>query len=415
MRGFMIGSLVVLTLFFGRFIGMIAFLTLPIDQAILLSIGIGLVSFYIQHIPRQKPGFVYANPPTRTQSKIIESLKPYLNYNPPWWFLNTHFTTILPILLYKLPAKKVIKQTFLGDDGAPIHLDWYIPYSVSEIRGVILAIPGLNGSSRGGYIVDLMQRMEKQGIAVAVLNGRGAGRTSVHSIETSFHLGRPSDLLRCLENIENMLGMGSEDRSDRVPIYVMGYSAGGLRAVSFASVYGEDLVGRVDAVFSFGGVVKNDETSSSKLSTLGYQPVIVHAYASTMYSKFIPHLRNEDDGISKIFKNGKFTTFIEYDMHVTTRIFNTTLQEYYNSSLPKNLDKWKNIAIPTLIVNACDDPVLHVDDAVVPEIALNNSFVTFMATEKGGHIGWPTGLSQVEHGYKWMSDVVICYLNAIQE
>jgi len=407
MRGFIVGSLLVLTLFFGRVIGMIAFLIFPFTQALLFTMVIGMISYYLQHTTKQKPGILYANPATQMQVRISESLKPYMNYTPPWWFLNNHFTTILPILLYKLPPKDIIKQSFFGDDGAPLNLDWHIPSTV--IRGVILAVPGLNGSSKGGYIVDLMERVAPHGIAVATLNGRGAGRTSVHSIETSFHLGRPSDLMKCIEEIERMTA------DSRVPIYVMGYSAGGVRAVNFGGVYGDKLAGRVQGIFSFGGVVKNDETSKSRLSRIAYQPVIVHAFASTMYSKFIPHLKGEEHHVvHRVFQSGNITSFVEYDLHVTATIFNMTLQEYHDSSLPMNLDKWRNIAVPTLIVNACDDPVLHVDDAVVPEIALNNSFVTFMATEKGGHIGWPTGLSQAEHGYKWMSDVVLSYIHAIQ-
>ena len=404
--GFMMGSVLLLILFVGRVISIVAFFILPFMYALVISVAWLMITLYLEEKPLGKGGIIYASPPSLLQGRIINSLVPFLKYKPPWWCLDNHFTTILPVIIFRPIPRISVRQRFSGEDEAPLWLDWRIPSK--QIKGIILAAPGLNGSSKGGYIVDLMERMADVGIAVAVLNGRGAGRTEVVSIESSFHMGRPSDLLHAMDAIERV--------ASDIPVYIVGYSAGGIRALNFASVYGESIQSRVKGIMSFGGVVKNDRTTSSKLSRLAYQPVIVHAFASTMYSKFVPHIKGdaEEHQVHRMFHQTYYTSFVEYDRNVTSRIHNLTLEQYHDHIFANHRDKWRNIAVPTLIVNACDDPVLHVDDAVVPEIALNNSFVTYLVTEKGGHIGWPMGSSQSEHGYKWISDVVLAYINAVE-
>lgn len=405
--GFVFGSLCLLTLFLGRVISILAYFFLPFVTALTISLFWVFINVYINEKPVQSPGIIAAFPATRLQSKVIEALKPFLDYEPPWWCLDNHYTTILPVVMFRPVPRISIRQRFTADDGAPLWLDWKIPSK--PIKGMILTIPGLNGSSKGGYIVDLMERLSGEGFAVAVLNGRGAGRTAVFSIETSFHLGRPSDLMQAVSEIHNLI------RDENIPIYIVGYSAGGVRAVNFAGVYGDTLAGKIKGIVSFGGIVKNDRTYSSRMSTVVYQPVIIHAFASTMYSKFVPHLKGhtEEHIVHKIFHERYYTSFAEYDRNVTARIHNLTLDQYNDQILAKHQDKWKTISVPTLIVHACDDPVLHVDDAVVPEIACGNSHVMYLVTAKGGHIGWPIGSSEADHGYKWMSDVVLSYFSAL--
>lgn len=406
MTGFILGSIFLLALFLGRVISVLAYFFLPFISALFVSLAWIIISKALNEIPVQGAGIVSANPPSLGQLRIIEAISPFLKYHPPWWCLDHHYTTMLPVLLFRPLSRISSRQRFTGDDDAPLWLDWRIP--PKRINGVILAIPGLNGSSKGGYVVDLMDRAEEAGIAVAVLKGRGAGRTGVVSIESSFHLGRHSDLMYALDAIESIL------LETKVPVYIVGYSAGGIRAVNFAGVYGDALTDRVKGIVCLGGLLKNDKTRSSRISRLAYQPVIVHAFASTMYSKFVPHLKGETEEhfVHRIFHETYYTSFVQFDQSITSRLHNLTLDRYHDISFAKHEDKWKNIAVPTLIVHARDDPVVHVDDAVVPEIAHGNSFVTFLVTEKGGHIGWPIGLSQSEHGYKWMSDVVLTYIRA---
>jgi predicted alpha/beta-fold hydrolase len=254
-----------------------------------------------------------------------------------------------------------------------------------------------------------MERMGKAGCAIAVMNGRGAGRSPIEAVEHAFHLGRSSDLLVSLDAVETML------KPKSVPIYIIGYSAGGIRALKFASVYGDTLKGRVSAILSFGASVRNTHTALMRSSTHVYQPVMTHAYAVTMLHKLLEGANGNGQEIESLFTARAFDTFRDFDTRVTSVLHNMTLEEYEKSVFAYHDDDWKKIAVPTLIVNAIDDPVLHIDDAIVPEMATMNSNICQLVTSKGGHIGWPTGFSARDHGYRWMSDVCFAFIRAISD
>jgi predicted alpha/beta-fold hydrolase len=405
MAEFLRGTLMLLTLLFSRVIGVIGFIFLPLPWALVLMCFLASYEFFFRHPFPEGAGVIVARPVTRLQNAIETAISPFVAYEPPWWAMGPHSTTLLPVIPNKPPPKKVISQELDAPDGASLVLDWYIPDQAGDVRGVLLMTPGMNGSSNGGYIVDMMDRAGKLGFVTAVLAGRGTGLTTIDSVESAFHMGRSEDLFRALEAVE-------EFTIKRAPIYILGYSAGGVRAVNFASVYGDALIGRVAAVISFSGVVRNELTFKTlRVSKIVYQPIMVHAYACTLYSKMMPLLEGpRGDEVRRFFTQKSFSSFSEYDKAVTTKLHDFTYEEYQSLSMPVPSGLWTKISVPTLIVNACDDPVLHVHDSIVPELATTNSFITMMATEKGGHIGWPTK----DGGFKWIADVTFAYITQIE-
>ena len=400
------GLVPMILLLLQRVIGLVAFVIFPLNQAILVILLILIFNYFISGVPKGQSGVFVAIPPTKLQIRICTLLNQFSKYEPPAWVIDNHWSTMLPLVLFNHSPKQLYRQTFLANDGAKLGLDWYIPESVS---GVIVVVPGLNGSSQGGYVVDLMNRMGKLGFAIAVMNGRGAGRSPIEAVEHAFHLGRSSDLLASLEAVEELL------RPNPVPIHILGYSAGGIRAMKFASVYGETLKGRVTGIMSFGASVRNTHTLGMRSSTHVYQPVITHAYAVTMLHKLLHGVSDNVEHIESLFTARAFDTFRDFDTRVTSVLHKMTLEEYEKSVFAYHDDSWKNIAVPTLIVNAIDDPVLHIDDAFVPEMATMNSNICQLVTSKGGHIGWPTGFSARDHGYRWMSDVCWAFIQAISD
>ena len=403
--GLLKGLVPMLLLLSQRLIGVLSFVFLPANQAILVVIILILFNLMISDSTKCDHGVFMARPHTKFQSKLAEALEPFAAYEPPLWCFDNHWSTILPLVLFNHPPKRLLRQRFAAHDGETLGLDWFVPDQ--SPRGVIIVLPGLNGSSQGGYVVDLMNNMGREGFVIAVANGRGVGRTAVNSAESIFHLGRSSDILQCVEAVEEVI------KSLDIPIYILGYSAGGIRGAKFAAVYGEKLVGRVSGIVSFGGVVKNNETPSMRMSTSVYQPVITHAYAATMFHKLQSTSSFSGAELDDLFTRKSFTTFRDFDSRVTAVLHQMTVDEYERMSFAYHDDRWKDISVPTLVVNAIDDPVLHISDAVVPEMASLNTHVTFLATKKGGHIGWPTGLA-IRDGYRWMSDVALSFIKTLE-
>ena len=400
------GLVPMVILVFQRLMIVTCFVILPFEQAVSVLLLLVLFNYTVAEVPQGESGLFQARPMTESQYKLASALSHFTRYEPPVWCLDNHWSTILPLLLYNHAPKQVYRQNLTARDGATLGLDWYI--TPVPIEGVILAIPGLNGSSQGTYCTDLMERMGPKGYAIAVLNGRGAGRSKIHAVKYAFHLGRSSDLLVSLEAIEALI------RPNRLPIFLLGYSAGGVRAMKFASVYGQELKGRVAGILSFGASLRNHCTLALKTSTHVYQPVIAHTYAATMLHKISESQPQSEEliKITDLFTARSFESFRDFDRRVTSVIHNMTLEEYEREVFAYHDERWLDISVPCLVVNAIDDPVLHVQDAVIPEMASLNSNICFLVTKKGGHIGWPTGLSMREHGYRWISDVAYAFIKS---
>jgi predicted alpha/beta-fold hydrolase len=385
-----------------RVLGVVSFMFLSFDTALIFCFILSIGNYLMSETSNGTVGILQGLPLTRFQYRVKNSLGHFSSYTTPWWCYNSHVSTCLPLILNNYPPKTLLRQSLIASDGASIGLDWHVPDT--DLSGVVMVVPGLNGTSHGGYVQDLMSRMGKAGYACAVMHGRGAGKTLVESVETAFHLGRSSDLLVCLEGIESVIP------NKELPIFILGYSAGAIRAVKFAAVYGDTIESRVKAVLSFGGSLRNSSTMGSRTSSCVYQPVITHAYASTMYSKLAGFGKQGLD-LESMFTSRSFDTFRDFDIHVTSVIHNMPVEEYEREVFPYHDERWKDISVPTLIVNSVDDPVLHYADAVIPEMAVGNSNITFLVTEKGGHIGWPTGWCKNTHGYRWISDVALTFIS----
>jgi predicted alpha/beta-fold hydrolase len=409
MRGFVMGMIPMFVLLCQRILVVLGLIFLPLSQVLLMVCCLLIVRRFIFATPGGDSAVIFARPVTRKQDQISAFLRLYSNYKHPIWCLDSHWSTIFPLLLFLHPPKKLLRQKFVAHDGATLGLDWFVP-DETDIKGICILLPGLNGTSQGGYTVDFMDRMGKAGFVSAVVNGRGAGRSDLDAIEYAFHLGRSADLMDVLEAVEKI----RKSYSGELPIYIVGFSAGGIRATKFAAVYGENLSGRVAGIVSFGGAVRNHHTINLKTSTHVYQPVIAFTFAGVLYSK-LSSLKPAPSwlDIDTLFTSRHFETFRDFDRRVTAVIHNTTLEEYEQSVFAYHDERWRDISVPTMIVSAVDDPVLHIDDAVIPEMAMGNSNIFFLKTKQGGHLGWPTGLSAEAHGYRWMSDVTHSFITAL--
>jgi len=83
-------------------------------------------------------------------------------------------------------------------------------------------------------------------------------------------------------------------------------------------------------------------------------------------------------------------------------------QEYYGAA--RLADKLTSIKVPTLALNALDDP-FQPGDSIPFESAASSSHVAILATQHGGHIGFMEGALPTRYHY---SDRVFSqYLKAV--
>lgn len=105
------------------------------------------------------------------------------------------------------------------------------------------------------------------------------------------------------------------------------------------------------------------------------------------------------------------STLRDFDIHFTSKLFGyKTVDDYYHDA--SSLPYVKHVTIPTLFVNAKDDP--FIDPIVYQDPSFeSNENVILALTESGGHIGFMTGWFPFHTGATWIDHVVSEYISAV--
>ena len=85
-------------------------------------------------------------------------------------------------------------------------------------------------------------------------------------------------------------------------------------------------------------------------------------------------------------------------------------------SFDGNQGRLANVSIPLLLVQSLDDPVgtwrsFH-DPVKVTALGNGNTVILF--TRKGGHVGWPMGISPWLYRWSYMNNVASSFVHAIR-
>ncbi len=243
-------------------------------------------------------------------------------------------------------------------------------------RGVVIISHGLEGDSRRKYVKGMAKAFNDAGCAVIAWNQPGCGGELCRTPRI-YHMGETRDL-RCVINYALESGY--------TRIGLVGFSMGGNQILRFAG----ELGGAVDpavkgiAVFS----VPCDLTGSVNMLNKRINHIYMRYFMRSLHPKVrglhrrFPGSLGSIDGLSKIF------TFSEFDDRFTAPLNGfASAADYYarTSSLPL----LARISIPTLLVNAGDDPFLS--PGCYPYAAADRNPRLFLKVPaSGGHVGFVT-------------------------
>jgi len=102
----------------------------------------------------------------------------------------------------------------------------------------------------------------------------------------------------------------------------------------------------------------------------------------------------------------------EFDLHFTLKLLGKEAAEYYQSSSCHN--DLLHIKIPTLLLNAHDDPIVPAELIDYPKKATHNNQNLILATTKfGGHLGWLQGGFWYVNEYTWAEMVTVEFIEAV--
>ncbi|HYP05940.1 MAG TPA: alpha/beta fold hydrolase [Bryobacteraceae bacterium] len=237
----------------------------------------------------------------------------------------------------------------------------------------IVMVHGLEGSSNAGYIRSMSQLALENGYAVHRKNMRSCGGTEA-LCKTMYHAGLTSDTLEVIRNIR---------RERKKPVYLIGYSLGGNVALKLAGELGESAAGLLDGVIAVSTPI--DLAASVRKMSRRTNWI----YESRFLSRLKERIRRRAEslpGVYDVQRLDECRSVYEFDDHITAPFFGFgSADNYYATQSSKQF--LERIRIPTLLIQAKDDPLIPFDIYDDPAIR-RNPHIRLVAAEHGGHLGF---------------------------
>ncbi len=299
---------------------------------------------------------------------------------------NAHLQTLSGGLLPARLHAPVTRERWELPDGDFADVDWAEPEAP---QGWALIMPGLVGDLRSPYATRMFNGLYQRGYRTGLLNYRGLSGTP-NRFPAAYHAGFTRDLDLVSRRLSDRHGPG----------IVIGYSMGGNLLLKWLGEGGADLPLRgavaISAPFHLAPAADHLSEGPARF----YGRYLTRLMLNRVRRKF------ELTPPPQMPPMEKIRSLRDFDEHITAPLHGFDgAQDYYDRN--SCIGGLGRITIPTLIVNALDDPLiprgtLPNDDALSPHVTLELS-------EHGGHIGF-VGKTPFGRSHFWIEDHVLEFL-----
>lgn len=309
---------------------------------------------------------------------------PYIypsTYTAPRFRANRHFQTIYHSEFRKVPGVAYSREKINTPDGDFLNIDW----NIKGNKKAAILVHGLESSPDRSYMKGMVKALSERGFDCAALILRSCGG-EMNRKPMFYHAGKTDDLETAITHVK---GKGY------TTICLVGFSLGGNIVLKYLGERGrqaQDLISCAAAVSTPCDLASSTE-SLEKFSNKIYNKRFVNKLIRKIRGKLqiLPGFIDE-----KLIR--KVKTLKDYDNIFTAQMIGyADGAEYYKreSSLPLIPE----ISVPTLLINAKDDPFLGKKCFPVEEAEQSSSFY-FEETDHGGHMGFYTVPSDGEYWHE---------------
>lgn len=294
-------------------------------------------------------------------------LLPERPYQPPKSLFNGHLETIYPALFRQVILPKPTKEQLETVDGDFLELDWHR-------RGnpkLLILSHGLEGNSSKGYMLGMAKEAMSKGFDVLAWNYRGCGEL-LNRKAIFYHSGATYDLQAVVDRAA----------PDYEELYLAGFSLGGNLTLKYLGE-GRSLHPKIKRAVAIS-VPIDLGGSCDKISTA----------ALGLYTKrFLTSLRKKIERKAVLFpkefsleKFNQIRSLRDFDNLFTGPLHGFgDAEDYYQSN--SALQFLPAITIPTLILNAQNDPFLS--ETCFPfHLATSLTQIYCEFPKHGGHVGF---------------------------
>jgi len=296
------------------------------------------------------------------------------NYTPPRWLFNGHLQTIYPALFRRVSGVNFQRERISTPDADFLDLDW--SRAENSKHCLVIISHGLEGNSTRAYAKGMVKQFNKEGWDALAWNFRGCGQ-EINKNLRFYHSGATDDL-ECV--IGHAISKGYRQ------IVLIGFSLGGNMTLKFLGEKSEKVPEQVKKAVVFSVPLDLNSSCGKLMETQNmlYEERFLRALKRKVRTK-----AKNMPGRINTFNLKIISSIYEFDDLYTAPIHGFRNAEHYYREC-SSINFLDTIQIPTLIVNAQNDPILSLE--CFPYDMLEDHPNVFLQTPRqGGHCGFKPG------------------------
>ncbi|MEO8496456.1 MAG: alpha/beta fold hydrolase [Planctomycetota bacterium] len=260
-------------------------------------------------------------------------------------------------------------QVDLGDgDRIVLHDDR--PDVWQQQDRVALLLHGVSGCHGSPYLVRIGGKLNDIGVRTFRMDMRGCG-AGARLAQHPGHAGRSEDARASILKIHELC--------PEAPLTIIGFSMGGNISLKLAGEVGDQPLANLDSVVAVSPPI--DLVVCGGNIDLGWNRIYSRSFSRRLV-RFIHERREQMPRLAELALRPVPTSVVDFDNRFTAPLsgFRDVWDYYAQSSA---MPRMNNIALPTLIVTAEDDPVIPVEMFHQADLSPSTELVL---TSQGGHV-----------------------------
>jgi len=316
-----------------------------------------------------------------------------MRYRAPRWLPGPHAQTIWPAVVAPRERVSYRRERWLAPDGDFIAVDFAgsgglgglggaggaaaaVASDGDDPRPLVVLFHGLEGDSSSHYATALMAHTLRRGWRGAVAHFRGCAG-ELNEAPRAYHSGDS-------EEIDWVLRRFKSDHARRSQLFAVGVSLGGNALAKWLGERGSDAA-FVDAAAAVSA--PQDLLAGAIALSRGFNRVYTANFLKTLKRKSLAKLA-QHPGLFDRERMLAARDFFDFDDAVTAPMHGFRgCYDYWEKSSSRQF--LHGIRVPTLIVNARNDPFLP-QSALAGPLEVSPS-VTLDYPDEGGHVGFASG------------------------
>ncbi|MEO7761400.1 MAG: hydrolase [Casimicrobiaceae bacterium] len=295
------------------------------------------------------------------------------DYRPPRWLPGGHLQTIFPYFFRRAPLPAYRRERIETPDGDFVDLDWV---DGPATQPLVVLFHGLEGSSGSHYARAMMHSVRSRNWRGVVPHWRGCSGEP-NRLPRAYHSGDHAETGWILEAIAARAGPPA--------MFAAGVSLGGSALLNWLGRTGDDAC-RILLAAAAVSAPLSLRTGGEAIQR-GLNMIYTWNFLRSMRRKAVAKAR-QFPGKIDVERIRRSRTLYDFDDAYTAPMHGfASADDYWDRG--SSLWWLRDIAVPTLIINAKNDPFLPLAELPAPLDV--SPAVTLELTEHGGHVGYLHG------------------------